>query len=80
MQVCAVAGAIGTEQYFRTTADAVYYQTIIEDFVASIYWLIAIVIAELSRRLELRVGAVQVESINHNPIAERYLSLVARRA
>ena len=48
--------------------------------VASIYWLIAIVIAELSRRLELRVGAVQVESINHNPIAERYLSLVARRA
>ena len=32
----AVAGLIGTEQYFRTTADAVYYQSIIEDFVASI--------------------------------------------
>lgn len=32
----AVAGLIGTEQYYRTTADAVYYQTIIEDFVASI--------------------------------------------
>jgi polar amino acid transport system permease protein len=48
--------------------------------VASIYWLIAIVIAEFSRRLERRVGAAQVESINRNPIAERYLSLVARRA
>ncbi len=48
--------------------------------VASIYWLIAIVIAESSRRLERRVGAAQVESINRNPIAERYLSLVARRA
>ena len=47
--------------------------------VASIYWLIAVVIAELSRRLERRAGAVQVESINRNPIAERYLSLVARR-
>ena len=32
----AVAGLIGTEQYYRTTADAVYYQTIIEDVVASI--------------------------------------------
>lgn len=32
----AVATPPGTEQYFRTTADAVYYQTIVEDFVASI--------------------------------------------
>jgi outer membrane protein insertion porin family len=32
----ALATLPGTEQYFRTTADAVYYQTIIEDFVASI--------------------------------------------
>jgi outer membrane protein insertion porin family len=32
----AVAGLIGTEQYFRTTADAVYYQSIFEDIVASI--------------------------------------------
>jgi His/Glu/Gln/Arg/opine family amino acid ABC transporter permease subunit len=48
--------------------------------VASIYWLIAIVIAELSRRLERGVGAAQVERVSHNTIAERYLSLVARRA
>lgn len=32
----AVAGLIGTEQYFRATADAVYFQTIVDDFVASI--------------------------------------------
>jgi outer membrane protein insertion porin family len=32
----AVAGLIGTEQYYRTTADAVYYQSIFEDVVASI--------------------------------------------
>ncbi|CAN5770298.1 outer membrane protein assembly factor BamA [soil metagenome] len=32
----AVAGAIGTEQYFRTNADAVYYQSLFEDVVASI--------------------------------------------
>jgi outer membrane protein insertion porin family len=32
----AVAGLIGTEQYFRTTADAVYYRSIFEDVVASI--------------------------------------------
>ncbi len=48
--------------------------------VASIYWLIAIVIADLSRRLERRVGAAQVEGTSRNRIAERYLSLVARRA
>jgi outer membrane protein insertion porin family len=32
----ALAAAPGDQQYFRTTADAVYYRTIIEDFVASI--------------------------------------------
>ena len=32
----AVAGLIGTEQYYRTTADAVYYQSLFEDIVASI--------------------------------------------
>ncbi len=32
----AVAGAIGTEQYVRTTADAVYYKSLFEDFVWSI--------------------------------------------
>ena len=32
----AVAGLGGTEQYYRTTADAVYYQSIFEDVVASI--------------------------------------------
>lgn len=32
----AVGGAPGTENYFRTTGDAVFYQTIVEDFVASI--------------------------------------------
>ncbi|MEH2488115.1 amino acid ABC transporter permease [Bradyrhizobium sp. AZCC 2230] len=47
--------------------------------VASIYWLIAVVIAEASRRLERRVGAVQAESVSRNRIADRYLSLVARR-
>ena len=47
--------------------------------VASIYWLIAVVIAEISRRLERRVGAVQAEAVSRNRIADRYLSLVARR-
>ncbi|MBR0707324.1 amino acid ABC transporter permease [Bradyrhizobium liaoningense] len=47
--------------------------------VASIYWLIAVVIAEASRRLERRVGAVQAEAVSRNRIADRYLSLVARR-
>ncbi len=32
----AVAGLIGTEQYYRTTVDAVYYQSIFEDVVASV--------------------------------------------
>jgi outer membrane protein insertion porin family len=32
----AVAGAIGTEQYVRTTADAVYFQSIIDDVVISV--------------------------------------------
>ena len=48
--------------------------------VASIYWLIAAIIAEASRRLERRVGAVQANGVSRNRIAERYLSLVARRA
>lgn len=47
--------------------------------VASIYWLIAVAIAEASRRLERRVGAVQAEAVSRNRIADRYLSLVARR-
>lgn len=47
--------------------------------VASIYWLIAVVIAEASRRLERRVGAVQAEAVNRNRIADRYLSLATRR-
>jgi polar amino acid transport system permease protein len=47
--------------------------------VASIYWLIAVVIAEISRRLERRVGAVQANDVSRNRIADRYLSLVARR-
>jgi His/Glu/Gln/Arg/opine family amino acid ABC transporter permease subunit len=47
--------------------------------VASIYWLIAVVVAEASRRLERRVGAVQAEAVSRNRIADRYLSLVARR-
>lgn len=47
--------------------------------VASIYWLIAAVIAELSRRLERGAGAAEVDGVGRNTIAERYLSLVARR-
>jgi len=47
--------------------------------VASIYWLIAVVIAEASRRLERNVGAVQAEATSRNRIADRYLSLVARK-
>ena len=47
--------------------------------VASIYWLIAIVIAEAARRLERSVGVAQAESVSRNRIADRYLSLVVRR-
>jgi polar amino acid transport system permease protein len=47
--------------------------------VASIYWLIAAVIAEASRRLERRVGAAQADGGSRNRIADRYLSLVAGR-
>jgi len=47
--------------------------------VASIYWLIAVVIAEASRRLERRVGTAQAGASGRNRIADRYLSLVARR-
>jgi polar amino acid transport system permease protein len=46
--------------------------------VASIYWLIAIVIAETSRRIERRVGAAQAEGVARNKLASRYLSLDAR--
>jgi His/Glu/Gln/Arg/opine family amino acid ABC transporter permease subunit len=48
--------------------------------VAAIYWLIAIVVAALSRSLERRAGAAQAASVTGNPIAARYLSLEARRA
>jgi len=48
--------------------------------VASMYWLIAIVIAELSRRLEKRVGVAQVEGVTQNSLARRYLSLDAGSA
>jgi polar amino acid transport system permease protein len=47
--------------------------------VASIYWLIAIVIAEASRRLERSIGTAQADASSRNRIADRYLSLVARR-
>ncbi|MBL0898451.1 MAG: outer membrane protein assembly factor BamA, partial [Reyranella sp.] len=40
----AAAGLIGTEQYVRTTADAVYYKTIVEDIVASIGGSIGLVV------------------------------------
>jgi outer membrane protein insertion porin family len=40
----AVAGAIGNQQYFRTTADAVYYRSIVDDFVASIGGSVGIVV------------------------------------
>ncbi|MBS9479053.1 amino acid ABC transporter permease [Ancylobacter radicis] len=45
-----------------------------------IYWMIAIVIAETSRRLEARVGLAQRQSVTRNPIADRYLSLERRPA
>lgn len=40
----AVAGLIGTEQYLRTTADAVYYKTLVEDVVASIGGSVGLVV------------------------------------
>ena len=49
----AVAGAIGTEQYWRTTADAVYYQSIYEDFVASIGGSVGAVIPYNGSQLRL---------------------------
>jgi His/Glu/Gln/Arg/opine family amino acid ABC transporter permease subunit len=45
--------------------------------VASIYWLIAIVIAETSRRIERRVGATHADGIARSSLARRYLSLDA---
>jgi outer membrane protein insertion porin family len=49
----AVAGAIGTEQYWRTTADAVYYQSIYEDFGASIGGSVGAVIPYNGSQLRL---------------------------
>ena len=49
----AVAGAIGTEQYYRTTADAVYYQSIYEDFVASIGGSVGAVVPYNNSQLRL---------------------------
>ncbi|TAJ27289.1 MAG: outer membrane protein assembly factor BamA [Reyranella sp.] len=40
----AAAGLLGTEQYVRTTADAVYFKTIVEDIVASIGGSIGLVV------------------------------------
>lgn len=49
----AVAGLIGTEQYFRTSADAVYYQSIYEDFVASIGGSVGLVLPYNNASLRL---------------------------
>lgn len=48
--------------------------------VTLIYWLIAAIIAEASRRLEKRVGLAQQENVARNRIADRYLSLERRPA
>jgi His/Glu/Gln/Arg/opine family amino acid ABC transporter permease subunit len=45
--------------------------------VTVIYWSISIVIAEVSRRLERRVGIAQNQSVIRNRLAARYLSLDA---
>lgn len=49
----AVAGAIGTEQYARTTADAVYFQSLIEDFVLSVGGSIGVVVPYNNTNLRL---------------------------
>jgi len=49
----AVAGLIGTEQYYRTTADAVYYQSIFEDVVASIGGSLGVVLPYNASSLRL---------------------------
>jgi polar amino acid transport system permease protein len=48
--------------------------------VAGLYWMIALVTAELARRLERRVGGAQAQQIARNALAERYLSLEKRSA
>ena len=48
--------------------------------VTLIYWLIAAILAEISRRLEKRVGLAQAENVARNRIADRYLSLERRPA
>jgi polar amino acid transport system permease protein len=45
--------------------------------VTIIYWSISIVIAEVSRRLERRVGIAQNQGVIRNRLAARYLSLDA---
>ena len=40
----AVAGAIGTEQYARTTADAVYFQSIFDEFVIAVGGSLGVVV------------------------------------
>lgn len=46
--------------------------------VTLIYWLISMVIAEVSRRLERRVGLAQRQNVARNPLADCYLSLERR--
>lgn len=48
--------------------------------VAGLYWAIALVTAELARRLERRVGTAQAQQIARNALADRYLSLEKRSA
>lgn len=45
--------------------------------VTIIYWSISIAIAEISRRLERRVGIAQAQGVIRNRLAARYLSLDA---
>ncbi len=49
----AVAGLIGTEQYFRTNLDAVYYQSIFEDVVASVGGTVGLVLPYNNASLRL---------------------------
>ncbi len=49
----AVAGAIGTEQYFRTTVDAVYFHSLFDEFVISVGGSAGIVLPFGSTNLRL---------------------------
>ncbi len=85
----AIAALPGTEQYFRTTADAVYYQTIIEDFVASIGGSVGLVLPYNNSSLRLnnlffiggdtlrgfRVGGIGPRDVGHGRCAGRHLFL-----